>query len=92
MSDVGSVIRTYILEQYWPGESPGNLPDDLPLQSSGILDSMAMLGLAQFVEQHYRIELDVYDTSIERFDCIADIAATIARKRVAGQAVGDPRS
>ena len=92
MTDVGSVIRTYILEKYLPGESPGNLPDDLPLQSSGILDSMAMLGLAQFVEQRFQIELDVSDTSIERFDCIADIAGTIARKHAAGQAVGDARS
>ena len=92
MNDVSTVIRTYILEKYLPGESPDNLPDDLPLQSSGILDSMAMLNVAQFIEQRYRIALDVYDTSIERFDRLLDIAATVAKKVDAGERVGESRS
>lgn len=92
MNDISSVIRSYILETHLRGESPENLPDDLPLQSSGVLDSMAMLALAQFLEQRYQIELDVYDTSAEQFDRLADIAATVARKVAAGPAVGGRRS
>jgi acyl carrier protein len=80
MREVKDAIRTYILKTYLPGESSQNLRDDTPLLSSGILDSLAALNLASFVEQQFGIELDVYDTSPERFDRIDDIARTVARK------------
>jgi acyl carrier protein len=74
-------IRGYILANHLPGESAANLKDDTPLQTSGILDSLALLGLVSFVQQQYGVELDVYDTSAERFDRIDDIAAAVARKQ-----------
>jgi len=80
MTDVKETIRQFILTTYLPGESPSNLRDDTPLQTSGILDSLAALELATFVERQFGVELDVYDTSVERFDRIEDIAAAIARK------------
>jgi len=80
MTDVKETIRQFILTTYLHGESPSNLRDDTPLQTSGILDSMATLELATFVERQFGVELDVYDTSVERFDRIEDIAAAIARK------------
>ena len=48
MDDVREVIRQFILETYLPGESRDNLRDDTPLLTSGILDSLAALGLAAF--------------------------------------------
>lgn len=83
MEDITGTIREFVLSKYLAGESPDNVPVDLPLQSSGILDSLAALSLVTFLEQEYRIELDVYDTSVERFDSIRDIAATVERKRAA---------
>jgi len=88
MTDVKEVLRQFILSTYLPGESPANLRDDTPLQTSGILDSLAVLGLAAHIEQQFGIDLDVYDTSAERFDRIGDIAAMIARKQ-ALRTVGD---
>jgi len=84
MNDVKETIRQFILSAHLAGESPDNLKDDTPLQSSGILDSLATLGLISFVEQQFHIELDVYDTSVERFDRIQDIAASVVRKRAVG--------
>ena len=84
MDDVAGTIRQFILSKYLPGESAENLPDDLPLQSSGILDSLATLGVITFLEEQFRIELDVYDTAVERFDSIHDIAATVRRKSPPG--------
>ena len=89
MDDVKEAIRQFILSTYLPGESPANLRDDTPLLTSGVLDSLASLGLISFVEQQYGIELDIYETAVERFDRIKDIAATVAAKRAAKvQAVG----
>ena len=78
---VKDTIRHFILSQYLPGESPENLRDDTPLLTSGILDSLAAFGLVSFLEKEYGIELDVYDTSIEQFDRIEDIALSVAKKR-----------
>jgi acyl carrier protein len=76
-----STIRRFILCTHLPGESPDTLSDDTPLQSSGILDSLAAVGLIAFLEKEFQVELDVYDTAIERFDTIRDIASTVVRKQ-----------
>jgi len=93
MEDVKEVVRAFILKTYLPGESRDNLRDDTPLLTSGILDSLAALGLAAFVQERFKVELDVYDTSVERFNRIADIAASVERRLAqgAGQSGGAAR-
>ena len=80
MDDLKDAIRRFILDAYLQGESPDNLRDDTPLQSSGILDSLATLGLVTFLEQQYKIELDINDTSADNFDRIDDIARVVRAK------------
>lgn len=81
MESVKAAVRHYIICTHLPGEAPDALRDDTPLQTSGILDSLATVGLIAFVEKTFGVELDITDTSIERFDTVADIAATIAHKK-----------
>ena len=81
MDTVSNTIRQFILCTHLPGESPDTLSDDTPLQSSGILDSLAAVGLIAFLEKEFQIELDVYDTAIERFDTVRDIASTVVGKQ-----------
>ena len=81
MPDVAENLRQFILEKHLPGESSSNLQDDTPLQTSGILDSLAVLGLATFVEQRYGIQLTAVETTADSFDTIADIVRLVARKR-----------
>jgi acyl carrier protein len=81
MDSVKETIRHFILTTYLPGESPANLRDDTPLRKSGILDSLATLGLVNFVEKEFGIELDAYETAVDNFDRIEDIAALVDRKR-----------
>lgn len=81
MTDAKDTIRQFILTKYLPGESADNLRDDTPLRASGILDSLATLGLVSFVEKEFGIEVEAHETDIDTFDNIADIAALVARKR-----------
>ena len=76
------LIRQFILTTFLPGESSHNLRDDTSLLTSGILDSLAALQLISFLEQRFEIELDVYETTAEHFDCIEDIAACVVRNQV----------
>jgi len=73
-------LRAYIVSEFLPGESLGNLKDDTPLRTSGVLDSMGLLKLVSFVESQYGIELEAHETSIENFDTIEAIASLIERK------------
>ena len=80
MDQVKDAIRQFILSSCLQGESPDTLKNDTPLVTSGILDSLGSVGLITFLEQRFNIELDVYDTSVEHFDRIDDIAETVIRK------------
>jgi acyl carrier protein len=82
MDQLRDTIRDFIVSHYLPGESRENLRDDTPLVSSGILDSLGALGLVSFIAEQFGVELDVYDTSVEHFDRIEDIAQSIERKQV----------
>jgi acyl carrier protein len=81
MTDIKERIRAYILQNFLQGESPANLRDDTPLRTTGILDSLATLSLVSFVEKEFGIELTAYETGIDTFDRIEDIAALVARKQ-----------
>ena len=80
MSSIEDALREFILANALPGESAENLRDTTPLQSSGILDSLAVLALATFIKERFGVDLDVYETGVEQFDRIEDIAGLIARK------------
>lgn len=73
-------LRAYIVSEFLPGESVGNLKDDTPLRTSGVLDSMGLLRLVSFVEGQYGIELEAHETSIENFDTLDAITSLIERK------------
>ena len=81
MTQIADRIRDFILTKYLPGESPANLRDDTPLRSSGVLDSLATIGLISFLEQEYQIEVEAHETDIDNFDRIDDIARFVERKR-----------
>ena len=83
MNQIADNIRQFILSRYLPGESAANLPDDLPLRSSGVLDSLATLSLISFLEEQYGIEVEAHETDVDNFDRIQDIAAFVERKRAA---------
>ena len=84
MDNVKETIRQFILTSYLQGESPSNLRDETPLRTSGVLDSLATLGLVNFVEQQFGIELEAHETGIESFDTIESIAGLVQRKRAMG--------
>jgi acyl carrier protein len=81
VNEIKEPLRKFILSEYLPGEKPEHLRDNTPLQTSSLLDSLGVVRLISFIEKTFRVKLDARDTAIERFDCIEDIATTIARKQ-----------
>jgi acyl carrier protein len=81
VSNVKETLRQFIVKTYLPGESVENLLDDTPLRTSGVLDSLATLGLVSFVEKEFDIELEAHETGIETFDTVGGIADLVVQKR-----------
>ncbi len=52
MSDnnLNDTIRNFIIESFAAGERPENVPDDLDLIKSGVLDSLALVETASFLQ------------------------------------------
>jgi acyl carrier protein len=73
-------VRSFILEEFLPGESPEALTDSTPLVTGGILDSIATLKLVSFLEQQFKIELAPHETDADHLDTIAGIATLVQSK------------
>jgi acyl carrier protein len=80
MDSTRAVIKTFILENFLPGEDPKNLTDDTELKESGILDSLSTLKLVTFLEEHFKIELEASDLDAGNLSSITSIANLVGSK------------
>lgn len=78
--DIRRLVRTYILEEFLPGEDPGELTDDLGLISGRILDSMATLKIVAFLEESFGFEFEAHEVGIDNLDTIDRITAFVSEK------------
>ncbi len=80
MADVAQTVKSYILEEFLPGENPDELKPDTPLITGGILDSVATLKLVAFLEEQFKITVEAHEVDVENLNTIADISRLIAAK------------
>lgn len=78
--EVEAQIKAYILKEFLPGENPEALTETTPLSTSGILDSIAVLKVVGFLESHFGISLQAYETGVENFNTVADITRLVMSK------------
>ncbi len=76
---IADKIAAYLSES--KGLSPdGSLNPDTSLLQSGIIDSLGMVGLVQFLEETFNIRIDDEDMVPDNFDTLAAMAALVERK------------
>lgn len=80
MENTRAVVKSFILDNFLPGEDPKNLADDTELKESGILDSLSTLKLVTFLEEHFKIELEAADLDSGNLASITSIAALVDSK------------
>lgn len=81
MGEIGDAVKAYVLEEFLPGEDPGQLTAETPLQSTGILDSIATLSLVSFLEERFDIQIEPHELDGESFTNIANIEQLVESKR-----------
>jgi acyl carrier protein len=80
MSDIREVVRSFVLENFLPGEDPKNLTDDTELKESGILDSMSTLKLVSFLETRFGVEFQADDLEAQNLASLARIEQLVQSK------------
>lgn len=78
--EIKEEIRAFIARQYMPDAPVNSLSDCTPLITSGIIDSIGMLGLVDFIEGHYKIEFMPREIDIHTMDTINQIELLIRGK------------
>ena len=84
MSDaVREKIKDYIMQEFLPGEDPGELTATTPLISGGILDSIAALKLVMFLEQEYGVAFEAHEVNRDNLDTLTSIVQLLISKKPA---------
>lgn len=80
VTTVEQSIRDHILSVYLEGEDPSELTVSTPLISTGILDSMATLKVALFLESEFSIPIAPHEITADYLDTIEKMAALVHSK------------
>jgi acyl carrier protein len=72
-------LRTFIWKRF-PAVRASALSDDASLLDAGVIDSLGVLDLAQFIAEELRIELGDEDLTPENFKSISALTRLLSRK------------
>lgn len=78
---VAQRVTDYILQEIAYSRPDLEIGNDLHLVEQGIIDSMGILRLIDFIEEEFDIALEPEDLMIENFSTIDAIAAFITSKQ-----------
>ena len=78
--NVRETVRNFLLEDVLEGASPDSLADDMPLRTTGIVDSMGVIRLTGFLESTFGLRIEAYETGVENTDTVDAIVAFVESK------------
>jgi acyl carrier protein len=78
--EIKSEVREFVARQYLPDASAETVTDTMPLITSGIIDSIGMLGLVDFIEGRYAIEFMPREIDVHTLDTVERIESLIRAK------------
>lgn len=76
-----TVIERFIVDEILIGDAQTKIEPDQSLLDSGILDSLALLRLIGYIEDHFGVTVDDGEVIPENFETINDITALLDRKK-----------
>jgi acyl carrier protein len=80
MSTLETQIRTYIAQNILFSGNNYPYPDDASFLDQGIVDSMNVLELVNFIEEKYHVQVDDREIVPDNFDSVSNLAAYVRRK------------
>ena len=81
MSNIKDELREFIINNYLKGaKNKKLLKDDDSFLEKGIIDSIGVIELASFMQEHYGIKIEVPEIMPENFDTLNSLEKYIKRK------------
>lgn len=81
MENVAGLISKYIADNILFSKDGYPYPDDASFLENGIIDSMNVLELVVFVEDHFHITVNDEDVVPENFDSLQSMSAYVQQKQ-----------
>jgi acyl carrier protein len=78
--EIENEVRAFVAANYLPDSPPEAIDGSMPLITSGIIDSIGMLGLVDFIENRFIIEFLPREIDVHALDSIERIVALIQGK------------
>ncbi len=85
MKNAAEVVNNYIQTHFFKNIDKGLFGNTTALISDGLMDSIEILQLVDFLRQHFEIEIEAYDISISNFDSVNSIVGYIENKKRSGE-------
>jgi acyl carrier protein len=79
--DITATVKTFILNEYLPGEDPSALTEDTPLMTTGILNSIEVLKVVMFLENQFGITITPRESGVENLNTLSDIVRLVMSKK-----------
>jgi len=78
--EIKSIVKSYILQQFLPGESPDSLDDETKLFTGGIIDSLGSLKLVSFLDDRFGVSFEAHEVDVDHLDTLNIISNVILSK------------
>jgi acyl carrier protein len=79
--NIKATVKTFILNEYLPGEDPAALTDTIALMTTGVLDSIAVLKVVTFLENQFGITIEPHEAVVENLNTLSDMARLVMSKK-----------
>lgn len=77
--DIKETVRNHLTD-FLPSRDVEALTDSTPLITGGVLDSITLVELVAVLEDRYGVNIQPHEMSVDYFDSLDDIAATVQSK------------
>lgn len=76
-----SSIKKFLVEEFMPDVSMGQIEDDFDLIANGVIDSLGLLKVIAWLESRHELSIDVMDMVPENFSSVGAINAYLNRAK-----------
>ena len=78
--DIENNIKTYIAQNLIFSGDEFKYSDDASFLEEGIVDSLGVMELVAYVEEHFGVNVDDQDITPDNFDSVSKLSAYVQRK------------
>ena len=78
--EIKAEVKSFIMEEYLPGEDSDALTDDTELVTHGVLDSLSTLQLVTHLEAKFGIKISAHEVNTDNLNTLPDIANLVISK------------